>query len=156
MVNAPSTTTLATALPLMLPNRLDDTMAIFAWPATVAPHQAQREIAQKLGAADDVKHFAEDDENNDDADAHLQCLAENSIGIEIKIGRQPTDRPALAIKIAGKDISKVSVEQKNQLAIMTNGQPTSRRDASASKKIVTQPKITRSVAISPRELTIEG
>ena len=41
-------------------------------------------------------------------------------------------------------------------AMMTSGQPTSRRDASAKSSTVTQPKTTRSVEMSPRELTIEG
>ena len=63
--------------------------------AAKSSHQRQRKIAEKLGAADDVKHFAENNEDQNDADADLEGLAEDSVGIEIKIGRQPTDRPAL-------------------------------------------------------------
>src|SRR4029434_907318 len=47
MVIVPSTTTLATALPLMVPNRLDETIAILAGPPRKRPINVREKSVKK-------------------------------------------------------------------------------------------------------------
>ena len=132
MVIAPSTTTLATALPETVPNSADETTETLAGPPRYRPVAIKRKIGEKFIAADRVKRLAKQDERDHDAGSDVDGQTQHGVGVEIEIARDARPRGALRVENSRQKLGEFRVQNDAE------GEPSERAAGNAARSFDNQ------------------
>src|SRR6476646_1656473 len=113
MVTMPTASTLATALPEIIPNSAEPNTAILAAPPRKFPIAAI-ERSEKKSTPPVRQHLAQNRERDHDDNGYLQDRPDRAIDIETEIDHQPFRRYVTGLKIAGQMRADVDVDRHRQ------------------------------------------